>query len=160
MGRLGEGSDLHKITLQVTDEDRIRAGLLTHHRYLTSPRQSQLSKYHKSHRFSALGVEGQDKDCLDVLLDYVSSICEKPSQLKMESESFTSFYILFIKIWWWATLKTSANMIWVRRAWHTSYILLARLTRFIWECVLGRGRERKRKKVKQEVYFAGCCFDS
>lgn len=51
-------------------------------------------------------------------------------------------------------------MIWVRRAWHTSYILLARLTRFIWECVLGRGRERKRKKVKQEVYFAGCCFDS
>ena len=99
MGSLGEGSDLHKITLQVTDEDRIMAGLLTHHRYLTSPRQSQLSKYHKSHRFSALGVEGQDKDCLDVLLDYVSSLCEEPSQLKMESESFTSFYILFIKIW-------------------------------------------------------------
>lgn len=101
MGRLGEGSDLHKITLQVTDDgDRIRATLLTHHGYLTRLRQSRLSKYHQSHRFSELEVEGQDRDCLEVLLDYMSSIFEKPSQLKTESESFTSFYVLFIKIWW------------------------------------------------------------
>ena len=100
MGRLEEGRYLHKNTLQVTDGDRIRATLLTHHGYLTRLRQSELSKYHQSHRFSELGVEGQDRDCLEVLLDYMSSICEKPSQLKTEGESFTSFYVLFIKIWW------------------------------------------------------------
>ena len=37
-------------------------------------------------------------------------------------------------------------MIWVRRTWYTSYILLARLTRFIWVWWgVGRSRERKRR---------------
>ena len=88
--------------------------------------------------FSGLGVEGQGWDCLEVLLNYMSSICEKASQLKSESDSFTSFYVLFIKIWWWGTLKTSVNMI--------------RVTRFIWVWGgVGRSRERKRRWSRKYI---------
>lgn len=55
-------------------------------------KQPQLSKYNQSHRFLGLWVEGQGRDCLEVLLSLLSSIYENASQLKSESDSCFILY--------------------------------------------------------------------